>query len=109
MPGWSADYGPLGVELKNNIKRAWWRSVVYERDDMVGLDAGILMNRLAWKYSGHEATFSDPLVDCRKLNCRGSVRSVEPQTGHLSPSILSALSRALHLRQSTSGSENVAS
>ncbi len=40
------DYGPLGVELKNNIKRAWWRSVVYERDDMVGLDAGLLMNRL---------------------------------------------------------------
>src|SRR4249919_2860590 len=49
------DYGPLGVELKNNIKRAWWRSVVYEREDKVGLDAGILMNRLAWKYSGHEA------------------------------------------------------
>src|SRR4249919_2315761 len=49
------DYGPLGIELKNNIKRAWWRSVVYEREDKVGLDAGILMNRLAWKYSGHEA------------------------------------------------------
>jgi glycyl-tRNA synthetase len=64
------DYGPLGVELKNNIKRAWWRSVVYERDDMVGLDAGILMNRLVWKYSGHEATFSDPLVDCRKCKTR---------------------------------------
>jgi glycyl-tRNA synthetase len=64
------DYGPLGVELKNNIKRAWWRSVVYERDDMVGLDAGILMNRLVWRYSGHEATFSDPLVDCRKCNAR---------------------------------------
>ncbi len=64
------DYGPLGVELKNNIKRAWWRSVVYERDDMVGLDAGILMNRLVWKYSGHEDTFSDPLVDCRKCKAR---------------------------------------
>src|SRR6059058_3515744 len=64
------DYGPLGVELKNNIKRAWWRSVVYERDDMVGLDAGILMNRLVWKYSGHEETFSDPLVDCRKCKSR---------------------------------------
>ena len=57
------DYGPLGVELKNNVKRAWWRSVVHERDDMEGLDAAILMNRLVWKYSGHEATFSDPLVD----------------------------------------------
>jgi glycyl-tRNA synthetase len=59
------DYGPLGVELKNNVMRAWWRSVVYDRDDMEGLDAAILMNRLVWKYSGHEATFSDPLVDCR--------------------------------------------
>jgi glycyl-tRNA synthetase len=71
------DYGPLGVELKNNIKRAWWRSVVYERDDMVGLDAGILMNRLAWKYSGHEATFSDPLVDCRKCKARLRADKIE--------------------------------
>ena len=62
------DYGPLGVELKNNVMRAWWRSVVYERDDMEGLDAAILMNRLVWKYSGHEATFTDPLIDCR--NCK---------------------------------------
>jgi glycyl-tRNA synthetase len=61
------DYGPLGIELKNNVMRAWWRSVVYDREDMEGLDAAILMNRLVWKYSGHEATFSDPLVDCR--NC----------------------------------------
>jgi len=57
------DYGPLGVELKNNVMRAWWRAVVYDRDDMEGLDAAILMNRLVWRYSGHEATFSDPLVD----------------------------------------------
>src|SRR4029077_15949913 len=64
------DYGPLGVELKNNVKRAWWRSVVYDRDDMEGLDAAILMNRLVWKYSGHEATFSDPMVDCRKCKAR---------------------------------------
>jgi len=62
------DYGPLGVELKNNVMRAWWRSVVYEREDMEGLDAAILMNRLVWKYSGHEATFTDPLIDCR--NCK---------------------------------------
>jgi glycyl-tRNA synthetase len=73
------DYGPLGVELKNNIKRAWWRSVVYERDDMVGLDAGILMNRLAWKYSGHEATFSDPLVDCRE--CKARLRADKLEAG----------------------------
>ncbi len=64
------DYGPLGVELKNNVKRAWWRSVVYERDDMEGLDAAIIMNRLVWHYSGHEATFSDPLVDCRDCRTR---------------------------------------
>jgi glycyl-tRNA synthetase len=64
------DYGPLGVELKNNVIRAWWRSVVYERDDMEGLDSAILMNRLVWKYSGHEATFSDPLVDCRDCKTR---------------------------------------
>jgi glycyl-tRNA synthetase len=67
------DYGPLGVELKNNVKRAWWRSVVYERDDMEGLDAAILMNRLVWKYSGHEATFSDPMADCR--NCKSRPRA----------------------------------
>jgi glycyl-tRNA synthetase len=64
------DYGPLGIELKNNVMRAWWRSVVYDREDMEGLDAAILMNRLVWKYSGHEATFSDPLVDCRECGKR---------------------------------------
>jgi glycyl-tRNA synthetase len=67
------DYGPLGVELKNNVIRAWWRAVVYDRDDVEGLDAAILMNRLVWRYSGHEATFSDPLVDCRQ--CRARNRS----------------------------------
>jgi glycyl-tRNA synthetase len=64
------DYGPLGVEVKNNVKRAWWRSVVYDRDDMEGLDAAIIMNRLVWRYSGHETTFSDPLVDCRDCGKR---------------------------------------
>jgi glycyl-tRNA synthetase len=67
------DFGPLGVELKNNIIASWWRANVYERDDMEGLDASILMNRLAWKYSGHEETFNDPLVDCR--NCKGRWRA----------------------------------
>src|ERR1700733_2674787 len=71
------DYGPLGIELKNNIKRAWWRALVYERDDIVGLDAGILMNRLVWKYSGHEETFSDPLVDCRKCKTRLRADKIE--------------------------------
>lgn len=64
------DYGPLGVELKNNLKMAWWRANVYERDDMEGLDAAILMNRVVWKYSGHEETFIDPLVDCRDCKSR---------------------------------------
>ena len=64
------DYGPLGVELCNNVKQAWWRWMVYDRDDMEGLDSSIILNRLVWKYSGHEDTFSDPLVDCRECNSR---------------------------------------
>ena len=66
----SFDYGPLGVELKNNLKQAWWRSMVYERDDVEGLDAAILTNPDVLKHSGHEDTFSDPLVDCRSCNSR---------------------------------------
>ena len=58
------DYGPLGVELKNNVKRAWWKSMVQERDDIVGLDAGILMHPQVWVTSGHVGSFSDPLVEC---------------------------------------------
>ena len=64
------DYGPLGVELKNNLKKAWWKSMVYERDDIEGIDSSILTNPLVLKYSGHEDTFSDPLVDCRDCNSR---------------------------------------
>ncbi|HTK45514.1 MAG TPA: glycine--tRNA ligase [Patescibacteria group bacterium] len=59
------DYGPLGVELKNNVKRAWWRAMVQERDDIVGLDAGILMAPQVWITSGHVGSFSDPLVECQ--------------------------------------------
>jgi len=70
--GSSWDYGPLGVELANNIKQSWWRWLVHERDDVEGLDSSIIQNRLVWKYSGHEATFSDPLVDCRA--CKGRFR-----------------------------------
>lgn len=68
--GSSWDYGPLGVELANNIKKSWWDWVVYERDDIEGLDSSIIQNRLVWKYSGHETTFSDPLVDCRDCHAR---------------------------------------
>jgi glycyl-tRNA synthetase len=64
------DYGPLGVELKKNVKEAWWRSVVYERDDMEGLDAAILMNPATWEASGHLESFTDPLVDCKKCKHR---------------------------------------
>jgi len=63
--GSSWDYGPLGVELANNVKKSWWRWLVYERDDIEGVDSSIIQNRLVWKYSGHEQTFHDPLVDCR--------------------------------------------
>ncbi|MBI5622155.1 MAG: glycine--tRNA ligase [Elusimicrobia bacterium] len=64
------DYGPLGVELKNNIKRLWWRDNVHRRRDMVGLDAAILMNPLAWKASGHVEHFSDPMADCKACRKR---------------------------------------
>ncbi len=64
------DYGPLGVELKRNLKDYWWRIMVHERDDVVGLDGSILMNRAVWKASGHEDTFTDPMVDCRSCKAR---------------------------------------
>ena len=64
------DYGPLGVELKNNLKSAWWSSMVYENDNIEGLDASILSNPTVLKYSGHEDTFSDPMVDCKSCNSR---------------------------------------
>jgi glycyl-tRNA synthetase len=64
------DYGPLGVELKRNLKDFWWRRMVRERDDVVGMDGSILMNRQVWIASGHEATFTDPMVDCRVCKSR---------------------------------------
>ena len=64
------DYGPLGVELKNNIKKLWWRVFVNDRDDMVGLDGGILMNPKVWEASGHVKNFKDGLVECKKCHKR---------------------------------------
>ena len=64
------DYGPLGVELKNNLKHSWWSAMVFERDDIEGLDAAILSKKEVFKYSGHEETFSDPLVDCKDCKSR---------------------------------------
>jgi glycyl-tRNA synthetase len=74
------DYGPLGVLLKRNVKDAWWRSMVQMRDDVVGLDAAILMAPKVWEASGHVATFTDPLVDCR--NCKERFRADQlPESG----------------------------
>jgi glycyl-tRNA synthetase len=64
------DYGPLGVELKRNIKEAWWRAMVQQRDDMVGLDSSILMHPQTWEASGHVQGFSDPLVECKGCHLR---------------------------------------
>jgi len=64
------DYGPLGVELKNNLKHSWWRAMVYDRDDIEGLDASVLTSPKVLQYSGHEDTFADPLVDCRSCKSR---------------------------------------
>ncbi|MBU4332220.1 glycine--tRNA ligase [Patescibacteria group bacterium] len=75
----SWDYGPLGVELKNNIKRLWWQKFVQERSDVVGLDAGIIMNPKTWEASGHLASFADPLVDCKK--CQQRFREDELREG----------------------------
>src|SRR3712207_3286815 len=64
------DYGPLGVEMKRRIRDAWWRSMVTERDDMVGIEAAIITNPKVWEASGHLKHFTDPLVDCRACNNR---------------------------------------
>jgi glycyl-tRNA synthetase len=72
------DYGPMGVELKRNLKEFWWRRNVRERDDVVGMDGAILMNRSVWQASGHESTFSDPMVDCK--TCKGRFRADQLDT-----------------------------
>ena len=77
------DYGPLGVELKRNVKDAWWHSVVRGRDDMVGLDAAILMNPQVWVTSGHVENFSDPLVECK--SCHTRFRADDLQDGSSCP------------------------
>ncbi len=71
------DYGPLGVELKKNIKERWWRSMVHERHDIEGLDAAILMHPKVWEASGHVAGFTDPLVDCKQ--CKNRFRADDPK------------------------------
>ena len=68
--GGTYDYGPYGVELMRNIRNAWWNAMIYARNDIEGLDASVITNRLMWKYSGHEGSFSDPLVECKKCGAR---------------------------------------
>ncbi|MFP3421952.1 glycine--tRNA ligase, partial [Bacillus sp. SIMBA_161] len=64
------DYGPLGIELKNNIKKAWWKKFVQESVHNVGLDAAILMNPKTWEASGHLGNFNDPMIDCKSCKSR---------------------------------------
>ena len=64
------DYGPLGVELKNNVKRQWWKSMVQGREDVVGLDSSVILAREVWQASGHVETFSDPLTECTECHKR---------------------------------------
>jgi glycyl-tRNA synthetase len=71
------DYGPMGVELKNNLKQSWWKSMIYERDDIEGLDASILTSPEVLKHSGHEDTFTDPLVDCKSCKSRWRADQLE--------------------------------
>lgn len=73
------DYGPLGVELKRNIKEFWWRSMVYENSDIVGLDAAILMHPKVWEASGHVSGFTDPLIDCKQCKERFREDDIDPE------------------------------
>ena len=73
------DYGPLGVELKRNVKDAWWKEMVRDREDVVGLDSAILMHPMVWRASGHVANFADPMVDCKKCRKRYRVDEIRPE------------------------------
>ncbi len=75
------DYGPWGAELKRNVKNAWWKAMVQDRDDMVGLDAAILMHPKTWEASGHTANFADMLVDCKNTKCSARLRADKIENG----------------------------
>src|SRR5712692_8566334 len=75
------DYGPLGAELKRNVKEYWWRAMTQMRDDVVGLEATIIMHPKIWEASGHTSTFSDPMVDCLLTKKRFRADQIEPQSG----------------------------
>jgi glycyl-tRNA synthetase len=78
------DFGPLGTELKNNIKQSWWKTFVHGRDDMYGLDAAIIMNRRVWQASGHEKGFNDPLVECKNNECHARIKAADVKLDMLS-------------------------
>ena len=83
----SWDYGPLGVELKNNVKRQWWTSMVQGRDDVVGLDSCVILAREVWETSGHVATFTDPLTECSSCHKRFRADHLEEQSGKTLPEL----------------------
>jgi glycyl-tRNA synthetase len=99
------DYGPLGVEISNNVKQAWWRWMVHERDDMEGIDSSIILNRLVWKYSGHEETFSDPLVDCRE--CKSRLRADKLEFDGMANANVEAAIRAKQVKCPNCGSTDL--
>src|SRR5450830_1493986 len=76
------DYGPLGVELKNNIKKEWWKTMVYSREDVVGMDAAIIMNPIVWEKSGHLKALTDLLVECKVCHKRIRADNEEAIGGH---------------------------
>ena len=78
--GGAYDYGPYGIELMKNIRNAWWNAMIYSRNDIEGMDAAVITNRLMWKYSGHESSFSDPLVECKKCGARMRQDKMRDQT-----------------------------
>jgi hypothetical protein len=101
--GSSWDYGPLGVELKNKIKRRWWRDFVQRRPDMLGLDASILMHPTVWKASGHVDNFTDSMVDCRECRHRFRVDQLaETPWVHYCPAT-NLPERRVRLHQSVEG------
>src|SRR2546422_1544089 len=99
------DYGPLGAELCNNVRAAWWRWMIYDRDDIEGLDSSIILNRLVWKYSGHEDTFSDPLVDCR--NCNARLRADKLEFDRMANAHVEAAMRAKEVKCPNCGSTDL--
>src|ERR1041384_405205 len=95
----------MGIEIYNNVKQAWWRWMVYERDDMEGIDSSIILNRQVWKYSGHEETFSDPLVDCRE--CKARLRADKLEYDMMNNAHVEAAIRAKDVKCPNCGSTNL--